>query len=217
MIVYTHPVSKQDRKTPLTIGLTGGIASGKSTVAELFSKHAIQIIDADIIARQVVEPGSELLGKISDTFGRQLISQDGSLDRQQLRQIVFTDPDKRLQLEALLHPEIYARITGLIGKATSPYVVVMIPLLVETGRTAWLDRVLVIDAGDAARIERARVRNGLSAQAIRDIMATQVSREERLQAADDVIVNDGNRTQLVTEVTRLHEKYLQLAAGVICA
>ena len=207
---------KRDRRTPLAIGLTGGIGSGKSTVAELFRAHDIHVIDADKIAWELVQPGSVLLGKISDTFGKQLIGRDGSLDRRQLRQIVFADPDKRLQLETLLHPEIYARITWLIGQAVSPYVIVMIPLLVESGRADWLNRVLVVDAGEATRVERVRMRDGLSEQETRDIMAAQASRNERLLAADDVIVNNGSQNELDIEVARLHGKYLELAEGAIC-
>lgn len=209
-------VSERDRQTPLTIGLTGGIGSGKSTVAELFKAHDVHVIDADKIARELVQPGSELLGRIADTFGQQLIGRDGSLDRQQLRRIVFANADKRQQLEALLHPEIHACIIAQIAQSAFPYVIVMIPLLVESGWADWLDRVLVVDASEAARIKRIKMRDGLSEQEIRVIMAAQVSREARLQAADDVIVNNGHRDKLDVEVARLHGKYLEIAKGVIC-
>lgn len=208
-------MNNPDRKTPLTIGLTGGIGSGKSTVAELFQQQDIQVIDADHIARELVQPGSVLLEKISEVFGKQIIDPDGALDRKQLRQLIFSDQDKRRQLEALLHPGIYERITSLIEQAASPYVIVMIPLLVETGRADWLDRVLVVDIAEKDQIERIQSRDGLSVQEIRDIMATQSTRDERLLAADDVIVNDGIKNGLNVTVMDLHRKYLELA-GAIC-
>jgi len=196
----------------LVIGLTGGIGSGKSTVAELFAKHGVPVIDTDVIARELVEPGEPALAEIAAAFGEGLVDSRGSLDRERLRNIVFGDSEQRQRLEAILHPRIYARVRDRVARLDAPYCIVVIPLLVETGGGALVDRVLVVDAPLDVRIRRTQSRDGLPEAQVRAIAATQADRERRLEASDDVIDNRNGADALDAQIEALHAKYLALAA-----
>jgi len=196
----------------LKIGLTGGIGSGKSTVATHFAALGVTVLDADEIAREVVCRGSEGLAEVVRCFGPQVLSASGELDRRQMRTLVFDAPDKRLQLEAILHPRILNQMEEHSRSAESAYTVWVVPLLLEAGWRIWVDRVLVIDASEATQLTRACQRDGASRDQVRAIIATQFSRDQRLAAADDVIVNEDRLDGLAAQVESLHHRYLGLAA-----
>ncbi|RTZ72030.1 MAG: dephospho-CoA kinase [Gammaproteobacteria bacterium] len=198
---------------PLKIGLTGGIASGKSTVADLFEELGIDVIDADRISRELVEPGSPLLEQIEDRLGSAFIDALGRLDRTRLREHIFSHPKARKTLEGILHPAIREEMEQRARKSRSPYVVLVIPLLIETGQQELVDRILVVDVPERAQIERVVERDGISAEQARKILESQAKRDERLAAADDVIRNTGSPDSLREEVERLHRHYLQLAGS----
>jgi len=195
----------------LRIGLTGGIASGKTTVATRFRELGVPVIDADIAARTVVLPGQAALQEIAQRFGGGVIGNGGTLDRPKLRDIVFSDQQARKDLEAILHPRIRAEMERLATEAQGPYLVFDIPLLVEGGATDRVDRVLVVDVDEAVQLERLKARDGGSDDQARAILASQASRAERLARADDLLVNTGGLSQLHDAVDRLHEQYLLLA------
>lgn len=195
----------------LRIGLTGGIASGKSTVERLFAAHGVPIIDSDVIAREVVAPGTPGLAQVRARFGDEVLLPDGSLDRRALRRLVFADPAARRDLEAIVHPLIRSAMAERSAAAGGPYQINVIPLLVEGGRRATLERVLVVDCPEALQIARVMQRDHITEAEARAILAAQVSRSERLAAADDVIVNDGDEAALQAQVDALHTKYLHLA------
>lgn len=191
------------------IGLTGGIGSGKSTVADLFAHSGAAVIDTDLIARQLVTPGSPALAEIRAAFSDAVLDSAGKLDRAGLRRLVFADDTARRRLEAILHPRIRSDVKHALAEVQAPYAVVVIPLLIETGGYRdMLDRVLVVDCPETLQIERVMARNGLSAEDVRAIMATQASRAERLAAADDVIENTGSAETLRSAVAALHQRYL---------
>lgn len=194
----------------LTIGLTGGIGSGKSTVANYFAELGITIIDADLIAREVVVPDSPALQNISQHFGKEILNPNGELDRKKLRDIIFADTQQRDWLENLLHPLIRQVIKQRLLTATSPYCVVVIPLLLEKNMQDWVDRILVVDATEQLQKTRLQQRDQLTAQQIDTMLATQLTRQQRLTAAHDTINNDGDRDALHAQVTALHKKYLAL-------
>ena len=201
--------------TALRIGLTGGIGSGKTEASRAFSRLGATIIDTDLIARELVQPGQTALSEIIATFGAQLIDASGRLDRSQLRQAVFANPEQRQKLESILHPRIRERAMALANQAETPYCVLVIPLLVESALDFPLDRVLVIDAPRQLQYQRVATRDAVSKSEIDAILATQASREKRLEAANDVVVNDGDLEQLRNEIERLHHFYLRLARGQI--
>ena len=195
----------------LKIGLTGGIGSGKSTVAKLFNTHYnIPVIDADIIARQLVEPGQPALLLIQQTFGKAIINKGGTLNRNKLRDTIFSDANKKQQLEAILHPLIYEKMQSQFDKQTSPYSILCIPLLMETGMTNFVDRILVIDCSVNTQIKRVTQRDQLSSDRILSIINSQVSRKYRLSLADDIIDNSNSDTQLAEQVKKLHNLYINL-------
>lgn len=196
----------------LTIGLTGGIASGKSTVAELFAALGVPVIDTDVIAREVVEPGEPGLAAIRDAFGAEVLTPDGRLDRRRLREIVFADAAKRRRLESILHPLIRERtLARLAAVRNAPYAIVVVPLLVETDFGKLVDRVLVVDVPVDAQLERLASRDGIDRAAAEAMVAAQASRETRLAHADDVIDNAGDLAATRAQVERLHARYLELA------
>jgi dephospho-CoA kinase len=194
------------------VGLTGGIASGKSTVANLFAGLGVTIIDTDVIAREVVAPGSPLLPKIAGHFGRDVLAADGSLDRRALRQRVFADPAERQWLEQLTHPEIRRLTDERSDAAPGPYSIVAIPLLVETGGKDRFDRVLVVDCAPELQIARLQARDGSTRAQAEAALAAQVSRADRLAVADDVIHNDGDIAHLRDQVEKLHRAYVAASA-----
>jgi len=193
------------------VGLTGGIASGKTTVANLFATHGVPVIDTDVIAREVVEPGQPALAAVVDAFGTEVLAADGRLDRPRLRERIFGDAEARRRLEAILHPAIRAEMERQSRAAGGPYHVLVIPLLVEGGRRDHIDRVLVVDVPEAMQIERLVRRDGVPRDQAKAALRAQASREARLAFADDVIENTGDLAALGGRVALLHEKYLQLA------
>ncbi len=195
----------------LRIGLTGGIASGKSTVAQRFAELGIPVVDADVAAREVVAPGTPGLARVIERFGP-VVAQNGELDRRALRQLIFNDPSARQDLETILHPLIRAAMEHSAETAVGPYIVMAIPLLVESGARGRVDRILVVDVDEAVQLQRVQARDGGSLDQARAILASQAGRDARLAAADDVILNSGTVTDLRQAVDRLHEKYLRLAA-----
>jgi dephospho-CoA kinase len=198
---------------PLRIGLTGGIGSGKSEVSRLFAELGAAVIDTDIISRELVEPGQPALQEIVNTFGAGVLDTEGRLDRDKLRQQIFADPEKRRQLETILHPRIRARALELSDTANAPYCLLVIPLLVESGNNYPLDRVLVVDTPVECQIERVSARDGLPPEQIKSILESQSSREQRNAIADDVIINDKGMNELHEAVKRLDQQYRQLAAN----
>ena len=200
-------------KTKLSIGLTGGIGSGKSLVADLFATHGATIIDTDLIAHALTGPAGAAMPAIREAFGEAFLTADGALNRAAMRERVFSDLEAKRQLEDILHPLISEQTGQAAQAAQGPYLVFVVPLLVESGR--WkerVDRVLVVDCPEALQIERVMQRNQLSASQVEAIMAAQATRGERLAAADDVIVNDGERAAVEAAVGQLHGQYSLLAA-----
>ena len=198
---------------PWILGLTGGIGSGKSAVAQHFIDLGIHLVDADHAARWVVEPGRPALAKIVEHFGPQVLQADGSLDRTVLRQLVFQDEAQRRWLEGLLHPLIFQEIAQYLARAESPYAILVSPLLVESGQHRITQRVLVVDAPEQLQLQRSMARDNSSEEQIRAILKAQTSREERLRHAHDVLTNDKDLTWLKGEVERLHQFYLTLRGG----
>jgi dephospho-CoA kinase len=191
------------------VGLTGGIGSGKSTVADSFAAQGVPVIDTDVIARDLTAPGGAALDAVRATFGEAVMQADGTLDRAALRRRVFSDSASRHRLEAILHPLIRQRVEQALGTLTAPYALVVVPLLVETGGYRdVLDRVLVVDCPEDMQIERVIARSGLTRDEVTAILAAQASRAERLAAADDVIVNSASPEALRTQVAALHRRYL---------
>ena len=199
------------------VGLTGGIASGKSEVSRRFERLGITVADADVAAREVVSPGSPALAQIAAMFGPSILLADGSLDRARLRELVFADPQQRRTLEAITHPAIRARVREICEQAGSPYAIAAIPLLAEAGGKAsypWLQRVLVVDT--PVEIQHARLvrRDDISTELAERMIAAQASRAQRLAIADDVIVNDGTADALQPLIESLDQRYRALAAPV---
>jgi dephospho-CoA kinase len=193
------------------VGLTGGIASGKSTVTKLFGALGVPIIDTDQVARDIVEPGQPPLERLVERFGPSILTADGHLDRPALRNIVFSDPKARADLEALTHPAIGAAVEARSAIAGGPYQILVIPLLVEKNLGSQLDRVLVVDCGEDLQIKRLQTRDGSTLEQARAILNAQASRTARLKAAHDVITNEGDMSALRDQVTTLHARYLDLA------
>lgn len=197
----------------VVVGLTGGIGSGKTTVAERFAARGVPVVDADAIARELVAPGTPALAVITERFGTVMLDREGRLDRRRLREQVFADPARRRQLEAILHPRIRAEIRQRLAAlpASTPYTVVVIPLLVESGWRDLVDRVLVVDVPRAQQIERTCRRDGATTAQVEAILAAQATREERLAAADDVVYNEGEPTDLDHQIDALDAQYPELA------
>lgn len=199
--------------SPYFVGLTGGIGSGKSTVAAQFAARGVVVVDTDAIARSLTLPGGAAMPAVAAAFGPQVVTSDGALDREAMRRLVFAEPAQRRVLEAILHPLIRAEADRQCAVAVSPYVLLDVPLLVETG--AYRDRVqrvLVVDCREATQIARVMQRNGLAEAEVRAILAAQASRAQRQAAADDLLDNDGDLANLIAQVDRLHATYLGLAA-----
>ena len=193
------------------VGLTGGIASGKSTAAKFFGALGVPILDSDQIARDVVEPGQPPLGQLVERFGPSILTPDGHLDRPALREIVFSDPMARADLEALTHPAIGAAMEARSAAAGGPYQILIIPLLVEKNLSAHVDRVLVVDCEEQLQLKRLRAREGSTLEQARAILNAQAPRAARLKAADDVIHNDTDMNAVREQVAALHARYLDLA------
>jgi dephospho-CoA kinase len=199
---------------PMLIALTGGVASGKSAVAELFAAKGVPVFDTDQIARDVVEPGTPTLASIVAEFGTEVLDADGRLDRRRMRELVFADAHKRKTLEAITHPAIRAELARRSQAAADElYQIHVIPLLVEAGRAGAYDRILVVDVPEADQLRRLQARDGTDETTAKNILAAQASREARLSVADDVIVNTGTLADLARFVDTLHENYELLAAA----
>lgn len=197
----------------IKIGLTGGIGSGKSTVADCFAELGVAVIDADQIARELVEPGRPALDAIINAFGRDILDGNGQLDRARLRTLVFDAPARRQQLEAILHPLIRTEMrerAAALEASGAPYAILCIPLLLETGQADLADRILVVDTPEELQYQRVRARSGLPDAQIAAIIAAQARREQRIAAADDVIVNDEDLAKLRRQVVGMHRRYLAL-------
>ncbi|MGS2720787.1 dephospho-CoA kinase [Paraglaciecola aestuariivivens] len=195
----------------LVVGVTGGIGSGKTTVTDLFALHQIDVIDADVIARQVVEPNTPALATIVDKFGADILQANGELDRAKLRALIFSQPSHKDWLNQLLHPAIRQQMVAQTQQARSPYCMLSVPLLVENNLTELVDRVLIVDLDETKQLQRTVLRDKSNQQQIQAIMQSQASREARLAVADDVINNNGEPQDLLEQVNQLHQTYLKLA------
>jgi dephospho-CoA kinase len=196
---------------PLVIGLTGGIGSGKTSAAKFFTTLGADVIDTDKIAHELTQPQGAAISSIQKSFGKNFITANGELDRKKMRDLVFSDGTSRRQLEAILHPLIRTETARLTTLASSPYIVIVVPLLLETGGyREKVQRILVVDCNEEIQAARAIIRSGLNEQEVHAIMTTQISRQERLKQADDVIVNDMDILHLQKQVEILHRKYLSL-------
>lgn len=195
----------------LRVGLTGGIGSGKSTAAAIFAGHGVPIIDADVIARRLVAPAEPAFREIVQAFGEEVVAADGKLDRERLRKIVFEDPRRRHQLETILHPRVHDEIERQTRRLYAPYCIIVIPLLIEANQRDLVDRIIVIDADEDLQQQRVAARGQLPEEQIRQIIAAQLSRSERLRYADDVILNNAALADLRARVDQLHERYLAIA------
>lgn len=200
---------------PYIVGLTGGIGSGKSTIADLFAELNVPIIDADIVARQVVEKGSPLLAQINQHFGHSILTETGELNRAKLRQIIFDNEQEKSWLNNLLHPAIRQTMLNQLNQITAPYVIWVVPLLIENQLTEFCQRILVVDVTPEIQLERATARDNSKIETIKSIMQSQVDRQTRLSYADDVIENtlplSQNSEKLKAQIKLLHQKYLALA------
>ncbi len=194
------------------VGLTGGIASGKTAVSDRFARLGVPVIDTDLIARTVVEPGQPALDAVISAFGGDIVDSTGQLRRRKLREIIFSDPGKQELLESILHPAIRKETRRQVAELASEYCIVVIPLLAESGHFEWLDRILVVDVPEKFQLERLRMRDDVTGEQAKASLAAQASRQQRLDIADDVIENTGTLQDLDASVGRLHSKYLGLAA-----
>ena len=194
----------------ITIVLTGGIASGKTAVSDCFARLGVPVIDTDLIAREVVEPGQPALDRISEAFGNDFLTSEGQLDRLKMRQAIFSDPDHKALLEAILHPVIAEEVARNVKELDSPYCILVIPLYAQSSAYTWIDRVLVVDVEEEVQIERVMARDQISRHQAKSILSAQTHRQDRLTLADDVIDNSGSLTGLQRKVLALHRKYLKL-------
>ena len=204
----------------LKVGLTGGIGSGKTTVANLFSSLGAPIIDADEIAHAIAQPGMPVLVKIRAKFGDQILDNDGELNRPLLKKIIFSESNKKQQLETIMHPVIFAEIQRRLKTLDAAYVILCIPLLVETGRENFVDRILVVDCTQALQILRVQKRDRLSIDVIKSIIRAQVPRSQRNRMANDIIENTGDTLQLAEQVKKLHNSYISISkaetGNIVC-
>lgn len=202
----------QQVPAPWVVGLTGGIASGKSAASDRFAQLGAGVVDTDVLAREVTALGTEGLGAVVARFGNAVVAADGNLDRRALRHQVFGNADARRDLEAILHPRIRAAAAQAITRSAAPYIVLVVPLLVESAQYHWVNRVLVVDVDAKTQRERLAARDGIDAALVEHMLAAQASREQRLVAADDVVRNSGSRSALEGQVDHCHRRYLRLAA-----
>lgn len=193
------------------VGITGGIGSGKTLVTDTFASLGVEIVDADIVAREVVAPGSEGLSAIAAHFGNSIITPQGELNRAALRELVFTNEAQKKWLNQCLHPRIRQAMAEAVSNIQSEYGVLAVPLLIENGMQKMVDRIAVVDCPESVQLTRALSRDGSSEAAIKGIMAAQVSRETRLAEADDVIDNSKDKASTISQVKQLHQQYLQMA------
>jgi len=197
-----------------SVGLTGGIASGKTTISNLFAKMGVPVIDTDIISRKLLEPGELAFDQVCAHFGPDIVSADGKIDRARLREIVFSNPDEKSWLETMLHPLIYQRShDAIVTKVRAHYVLVVVPLLFETNFQSLVDRILVVDCPSAKQIERLVKRDHIKESLARKMLSQQLENTERLARAHDIIDNRADDTDLESQVAALHKRYLELATA----
>lgn len=197
----------------LKIGLTGGIGSGKSTVTKMFSNLGITILDADIIAHQLTLPGNDCFNEIKQLFDDEFINNNGELDRKKIAQVIFSNTTKKIALEKILHPRIKQAMLHKIEQAkSSHYIILAIPLLLESNFKDLVDRIIVVDADDDIRIKRTQQRDNRTKEQIKDIMSHQIKREYRLQQADDILTNNGDLDELNDAVSQLHQQYMTMTS-----
>ena len=192
----------------MIVGLTGGIGSGKTTVSDCFEELGIVIVDADLASRVVVEKGKPCLEQISERFGQDILNEAGELDRAKLREIIFNSDEEKDWLESLLHPAIGRQIQDELKASTSPYSILVSPLLLETGQKDYCDKVLVVDVPVETQVERTLKRDGVSEAQVQSIIKAQISRQKRLELANEVIINDGSLEDLKLAIDQLHKKIL---------
>ena len=196
---------------PLRVGLTGGIGSGKSTVKDCFDQLGVPTIDADEISHRITTPGQAAFNEVVALFGKECLDEAGNLNRQRLRDLIFSVPALKKKLEAIIHPRVRADIRTFTDRVDYPYCVICIPLLLETGGQSAMDRVLVVDAPENLQVERVARRDNAKEDQTRSIIMAQISRSERLRCAHDIIVNDGSINELKIQVGKLHNKYIELS------
>lgn len=200
------------------VGLTGGIGSGKSTVADLFVEQGAALVDTDAIAHELTGPAGAAMPQLVAAFGPQVARPDGAMDRAAMRRLVFADPSAKVRLESILHPLIRQLSAERCRAAAAPYVILAVPLLVESGSyRERCDRIVVVDCPESLQIERVMARNGMSPDEVTAIMATQASRQQRQSVADDIVLNDADLTKIYPQVAALHLKYLVLSAEKVKA
>ncbi|MDP9140644.1 MAG: dephospho-CoA kinase [Pseudomonadota bacterium] len=199
--------------TRLTVGLTGGIASGKSTVEALFRELGVEVLDADQLAREVVAPGSPALAQIAQDFGAEMLLPDGQLDRRRMRERVFADPAERKRLEGITHPHIRAGMLAWKAAQSGAYCIISVAILIESGMQTLVDRTLVVDVAESSQLQRLCARDGVTPELAQNMLAAQTSRQHRLGAANDVLGNHGELALLKAGVAQLHAFYCELAAS----
>lgn len=199
----------ESRDRPFVVAITGGIASGKTTVSNCFKKLGVPVIDTDLIARELVTPGQPALQQIKRQFGEQYFQNDGKLNREKLRKTIFSNPARKKQLENILHPAIEIVAQSRIRNLNSPYCILVIPLLIESKSYDWVDRILVVDLPEKLQVERLKDRDFLSSKEATAVMSSQSSRKERLAKANDIIDNSGVLQNILPVVQSLHDKYLE--------
>jgi len=209
--LFVSPHPEQEAKHTYTVALTGGIASGKTLVSDEFARLGVPIIDTDVIAHEIVEPGQAALLEIEGMFGPKIIADDGHLKRSELRALIFSDPDARRKLESILHPRIRKEAGKAITRVGFAYCILVIPLLAERGAYPNVDRILVVDVEPETQINRLMARDNSSREQAEQALASQADRQQRLRIADDILDNSGLPEQACSAVARLHLKYLQLA------
>ena len=205
--------SLHQQHSKMIIGLTGGIGSGKTAVSDLLGQKGIDVVDADVVARQVVEPGSKALQQISDTFGTEFLLTDGNLNRAKLRETIFSDVEAKTKLNQIMQPAIRNELLLQLKSATSCYVILSAPLLLENKLEGYCDRVLVVDVDEATQVQRATKRDSVDIEQIKAIIASQIDRKSRLAKATDIIDNSGTLAELQKQVDEIHQKYLTLAGA----
>lgn len=196
------------------VALTGGIAAGKTAVSDRFALHRVPVIDTDQIAHEIVEPGQPALRRIAEAFGPEFLGTDGRLDREKMRNAIFSSPQQKNRLERILHPAIAAEVDHCIAQIGAPWCILVIPLLAKTSLFSWIDHVLVVDVEETVQIERAMERDTISQQQAQSILDAQTSRQQRLALADDILDNSGSLEQLNVKVDELYRKYTALAVDL---
>ena len=194
--------------------LTGGIASGKTAVSDLFEQRGVPVIDTDRIAHEIVEPGRPALKRIAEAFGQEFLGSDGRLDRKKMRNAIFSSPQQKNRLESILHPAIASEVDQRVAQVNEPWCILVVPLLEETRLFSWIDRILVVDVEESVQIERVIARDNISQKQAQSIMDAQTSRPQRLAMADDILDNSGSLEELEAEVNKLYHKYTAQALNL---